>query len=130
MTKRTAVCGIPMYVVRKVLVPLIVVNGVVVLFFIAVSWKDSDYFTDLIIEEPQFALILLLVPALIPLIACVVFAVRTSKYVKRMKGLKGRACFVCNYEIAEGLDQCSECGAVWSLEDLNRYWRRNVGGEG
>ncbi|MEQ9205913.1 MAG: hypothetical protein RLN78_00950 [Phycisphaerales bacterium] len=52
-----------------------------------------------------------------------------NRYAKRMKRLKGRACFVCNYEIAEGLDRCSECGAVWSLDDLNRYWRRNVGAE-
>ena len=129
MTKRTAVCGIPMYVVRKVLVPFLLINALVIVLFVAISWKYTDYFVDRIIYDPSAGLILFAFPAVIPVVACVVFAIRINKYMKRMKRLKGRACFVCNYEIAEGLDRCSECGAVWSMDDLNRYWRRNVGGE-
>lgn len=32
-------------------------------------------------------------------------------------------CFVCDYEIADELETCSECGAGWSVDDLNSRWR-------
>jgi len=129
MKQRTAVCGVPVYVVRRQMLPLIVINGVLALFFVLMPGVVLDFITDKTIENRLHGMLFLVSIALLPLISSAWVFVRMSRYMKRMKRLKGRACFVCNYEIAEGLDRCSECGAVWSLDDLNRYWRRNVGGE-
>tara|TARA_R110002073_G_scaffold37866_5_gene109358 strand:- start:5582 stop:5971 length:390 start_codon:yes stop_codon:yes gene_type:complete len=129
MKKRTAVCGVPVYVVRRQMLPLIVINGVLALFFVLMPGVVLDFITDKTIENRMHGMLFLVSIAFLPLISSAWVFVRMSRYMKRMKRLKGRACFVCNYEIAEGLDRCSECGAGWSLDDLNRYWRRNVGGE-
>ena len=129
MTKRTAVCGVPMYVVRQHVRLLIVINGVIVLCFWFMPDAVLDVIADVTIENSTYGLLLLTGMSMLPLVGVAWIYVRMSRYMKRMKRLKGRACFVCNYEIAEGLERCSECGAVWSLDDLNRYWRRNVGGE-
>ena len=129
MTKRTAVCGVPMYVVRQHVRLLIVINGVIVLCFWFMPDAVLDVIADVTIENSTYGVLLLTGMSMLPLVGVAWIYVRMSRYMKRMKRLKGRACFVCNYEIAEGLERCSECGAVWSLDDLNRYWRRNVGGE-
>jgi len=129
MKQRTAVCGVPVYVVRRQMLPLIVINGVLALFFVLMPGVVLDFITDKTIENRLHGMLFLVSIAFLPLISSAWVFVRMSRYMKRMKRLKGRACFVCNYEIAEGLDRCSECGAGWSLDDLNRYWRRNVGGE-
>ena len=129
MTKRTAGCGVPMYVVRQHVRLLIVINGVIVLCFWFMPDAVLDVIADVTIENSTYGLLLLTGMSMLPLVGVAWIYVRMSRYMKRMKRLKGRACFVCNYEIAEGLERCSECGAVWSLDDLNRYWRRNVGGE-
>lgn len=132
MTKRTAVCGVPMYVVRRQLLPLVVFNSVFVVALVVVSELVMDRVTDFLIAHRDsgfWMLIVLVLVGFVPLVSSVWLMVQAKRYTKRMKRLKGRACFVCNYEIAEGLDRCSECGAVWSLDDLNRYWRRNVGAE-
>ena len=129
MKQRTAVCGVPVYVVRRQMLPLIVINGVLALFFVLMPGVVLDFITDKTIENRLHGMLFLVSIAFLPLISSAWVFVRMSRYMKRMKRLKGRACFVCNYEIAEGLERCSECGAVWSLDDLNRYWRRYVGGE-
>ncbi len=129
MKKRTAVCGVPMYVVRQHVRLLIVINGVIVLCFWFIPDAVLDVIADVTIENSTYGLLLLTGLSMLPLVGVAWIYMRMSRYTKRMKRLKGRACFVCNYEIAEGLDRCSECGAVWSLDDLNRYWRRNVGGD-
>ena len=129
MTKRTAVCGVPMCVVRQDVRMLIVINGVIVLCFWFMPDAVLDVIADVTIENSTYGVLLLTGMSMLPLVGVAWIYVRMSRYMKRMKRLKGRACFVCNYEIAEGLERCSECGAVWSLDDLNRYWRRNVGGE-
>jgi hypothetical protein len=129
MKQRTVVCGVPVYVVRRQVLPLIVFHGVLVVFFLFLPDGALDVVTDVTIANRMYGLLLLVGVSLLPMISIVWVWIRMSRYMKRMKRLKGRACFVCNYEIAEGLDRCSECGAGWSLDDLNRYWRRNVGGE-
>ncbi len=129
MTKRTAVCGVPMYVVRKVLVPLFVWNTAWVVLNLGVWELYSVNLTNVLIYRPTIGLAMMAVFALVPIASVFRYMILANSYIHRMKRLKGRACFVCNYELAEGLDRCSECGAVWSLDDLNRSWRRNVGGE-
>jgi len=129
MKKRTVLFGVPVYVLRHQVLPLIVINGVLALFFVLMPGVVLDYITDKTIENRLHGMLFLVSIAFLPLISSAWVFVRMSRYMKRMKRLKGRACFVCNYEIAEGLDRCSECGAVWSLDDLNASWRKNVGGE-
>ena len=126
MSRRPAIFGIPVYVLRKGLLPLLVVNGLLVLAVQALPWSVSDALIDLFASSPMLGLAIMTAIGLVPAISCVWFAVRMNRYTKRMKRLNGRACFVCNYEIADGLDACSECGTPWSLSDLNRYWQRNV----
>ncbi len=130
MTKRTAVCGVPMYVVRKIFIPMLAMN-IVWVTLNSVLWEFiAGYLVDITAKKPIYFLILLFVTiGLVPTASLIWFMYRADRYTRRMKRLKGRGCFVCNYEIAEGLERCSECGAVWSLSDLNRKWRRNVGGE-
>lgn len=128
MKKRTAVFGIPKYVVRKVLVPLFVWNTAWVVLNLGVWEFYSVNLTNVLIYRQTIGLAMMAAIALVPIASIFRYMILANSYTHRMKRLKGRACFVCNYEIAEGLDRCSECGAVWSLDDLNRYWRRNVGG--
>lgn len=106
---------------------LIVINGVIVLCFWFIPDAALKFIADVTIQNKTYGQLLLMGMSMLPLVGVGWIYVRMSRYTKRMKRLKGRACFVCNYEIAEGLDRCSECGAAWSMDDLSRQWRRNVG---
>ena len=131
MTKRTVVFGIPMYVVRRQVLPLVIVCCALVVFYVVVLELSIDRLTDFIIANRNSGIWLVMLFAFVsflPVAYSLWIKIQMSRYTKRMKRLKGRACFVCNYEIAEGLDRCSECGAVWSLDDLNRGWRKRVEG--
>lgn len=127
MKKRTVWFGNPMYFVRKQVVPFIVVQLVMVTYFAGMWLHDPQNFTDFMTDSPQSALILVVIPALIPFLSTLLFYTRQSRYLKRFKKLGGRVCFVCDYEIGEGLERCSECGAEWALEGLGKKWKKMAG---
>lgn len=128
--KRKVWFGIPVYVVRRLGMPLVLVAGLALLYFLVVIGNDSEYFVDLLIHDRWIALLIIGFPGLVPFVSVLIFYKRQNRYMKRFKRLGGRVCFVCDYEIAEGLDSCSECGARWCVGDLNCRWRDMAGQEG
>lgn len=128
--KRTVWFGNPMIMVRTQLVPFIVLQTVLVIYFAGMWLNDPENFVDFMTDSLQSAMILVVIPALISFVSALLFCKRLSKYTKRFRDLDGRVCFVCDYEIADGLNTCSECGAVWLLEGLGKGYLKMIGDSG
>lgn len=124
MKNRTIQFGMPVYVWRKKFRPMLLVIGLVIIYFVAMFLNDSEYFMDLLIHDPLISLLLIVFPAVVVMIALIAFAVRTNRYMKRFSMRSGRVCFVCDYDISNRLELCSECGAEWSLDGLGKGWRK------
>jgi len=125
MKKRTVWFGVPVYVVRWMVVPLVVLNSVWIVLNI-IFWKFYiGNPLELLAYRPALGLGCIFLVLMVPIGSILWFVFQPNEYMERMKRLCGHVCFVCNSEIEEGLDRCSKCGAEWSLDDLNiRWWNR------
>ncbi len=129
MKKRTVWFGVPVYVVRMFM-PFAVVSGLVVAWYLLSALLTGTDWNPLKgMGNGWLSIGLDMLPGAVPLVWLWVLASRVGAYEKRVKSTRGRVCFVCSYEIGEGLERCSECGARWSLEDLNAGWRKMAEGK-
>ena len=130
MKKRTVWFGTPVIVVRGVVVTIglftIVIGGGWKLVLLAFEHKWIPM--EMLIDRPWLLWMLMLAPIGMTALSWVL-ATRVSVPITRFQKLRGRMCFVCGYEIADGLDCCSECGARWSLDDLSKGWRKMAEGK-
>jgi len=122
--KRTVWFGVPVIIVRgvvlsSVLFAVVFVGGWELLMYaIESKWVPIEMFTD----RPWMMWMLVLSP-FAAVLGSWALASRLVEPMARFQKLKGRMCFVCGYEIGEGFEECSECGAPWSFDDLNRAYR-------
>jgi len=141
MKKQTDWLGNPVYVWRTekpVFILGIVLGGCVfgLQFLIEMVGLEMLYMVanQVISFDLMFFVILYTLFMTVPFLMFFLFAfwstIKQMMFKRRFKKLHGRVCFVCGYEIGEGLEQCSECGALWSLDGLNRLWRKAAAGKG
>jgi len=124
MNTRTVWFGAPVFVMRPLrnsigltvlyLGLMLVYVGLVQMDVIPLNW---------LLNPVHFALAVVF-PAGVLMAFMLRFAIRIDPFKKQFYASGGRVCFVCGYEIGEGLEQCSECGAGWSLDDLSKGWRK------
>ena len=126
MDKRTVWYGIPMYLLHVVVRGVLLFSiGIVVFPWGFIRLIDSGAFSVDAVHSEKIALVVGAI-GLIFLILALKSMSGLQTFVKSFQKLHGRVCFRCGYEIADGLDVCSECGARWRLDDLNRGWRKTA----
>jgi predicted nucleic acid-binding Zn ribbon protein len=126
MQKRTIIFGYPAFVVwRSVLAGFlfaIILCGVVVgLMFMALS-ELLNSINNNAQQGANFSKYWLVMFVLVAVWWWI--SGRSRRFRRRFKKLNGRVCLACSHAIEEGGEQCSRCGAKWSLEGLSRSWRK------
>tara|TARA_R110002096_G_scaffold173781_2_gene347871 strand:+ start:13609 stop:14007 length:399 start_codon:yes stop_codon:yes gene_type:complete len=130
MKKRTVWFGVPMIVVRMIIRTLLLpLSVMLVYYFVFVVLMQLDIIPLDWLFNPAGVMVLIGGPGLLVSVCIWIYGIRVSRFMKRLQMADGRMCFGCGYEIGDGLERCSECGGEWSLDDLNRGWRKRVLGE-
>ncbi|MBO6513763.1 MAG: hypothetical protein JJ974_07350 [Phycisphaerales bacterium] len=126
MKKWTVRFGMPVYVWRA-LAPYLVVSGLVVVS--KLGFLVLVYFDIIPVEwlvDPVFLFGGMFVFLSVVIGSMMVYVRRVGAFQKRLASTRGRVCLRCGYELGEGLGLCSECGARWCVEGLNRGWLTRV----
>jgi hypothetical protein len=124
MKKRTVWFGNPIIVLRGA-----VVSGLFFAVFFVGAWElfvyllGVDLVKDFLVDRMWLVVVMPIVYVFGGMGLGMFVASRVGDPMVRLRELKGRMCLGCGYEIGEELNECSECGARWSLDDLNRFWR-------
>lgn len=126
MAKKAVRFGTPQYVVRTVFMPYLFLTGVVAAYFIGSILKEDEIVSTVWLDSLQSFLVLLVFPIVVCIGSTLALLLRFVRYRARFKQLKGRVCFMCNYELGKGIKQCPECGADWSTKHLSDRWRMHI----
>lgn len=128
--KRTALFGLPFYKVRCFRA-LLIYSILSILYFNSLEYLVSAEMVsaDFIFDHWVTVLLVVMVPSWVMIILAWKSLNRLVAFALRFQELHGRICLRCGYELAEGLDVCSECGAAWSLKGLLKGYRKMADGE-
>lgn len=116
--------GAPFFVVRKILVPYVIILAAVFIYFSASILKEDDIFRSVWLDSIQSFIILLIFPIAVALFSTLTYYIRLNRYRSRFIRLNGHVCFICDYELDKNLNRCSECGTDWSTDGLNDKWTK------